>query len=296
MRGKLKIKPIRIEKKSPNVLAAYFDVSAGWEKWFMLRSDAHHDSSGSNRELELRHLELAKERNAHVLDFGDLFDVMQGRYDPRKSYPDMRKEYAQKMILGESYFNVITDDAIEFYKPYKDLWMLQGVGNHEVSVAKNSDVNLLDLFVKGMQKDGGIINKGAYGGWVRFHFTIGGTQREAINLKYFHGSGGGGPVTKGVIQSNRQAVFLPDADIVVGGHIHESWILSMPRERISEMGVVYQDLQYHVRTPTYKNDYGNGSGGWHVERGAPPKPMGCVWLRFFYERKHVNIQLIQDLV
>jgi len=290
-----KTKPIRIEKKSPNVLSNYFEVSAGWEKWFMLRSDAHHDSAGNNRQLELKHLELAKERNAHILDFGDLFDVMQGRYDPRKSYPDMRKEYAQKMILGESYFNVITDEAIEFYRPYRDLWALQAVGNHEVSVAKNSDVNLIDLFVKGMQKDGGIVNKGAYGGWVIFHFTINGTQRETINLKYFHGSGGGGPVTKGVIQSNRQAVFLPDADIVVNGHIHESWVLSMPRERLSDAGIIYQDMQYHVRTATYKNDYGDGSGGWHVERGAPPKPMGCVWLRFWLESRHVRLQLIQDV-
>jgi hypothetical protein len=220
---------------------------------------------------------------------------MQGRYDPRKSYPDMRTEYTKRLQGGESYFNIISDEAIEFYKPYRDLWALQAVGNHETSVSKNSDINLTDLFVSGMQKDGGIVNKGAYGGWVTFHFTIQKTQRETIRLKYFHGAGGGGPVTKGVIQSNRQAVFLPDADIVVNGHIHESWILSMPRERISEGGVIYQDMQTHVRTPTYKDDYGDGSGGWHIERGAPPKPMGCVWLRFYYERGHVRQQFIQDV-
>ena len=146
-----------------------------------------------------------------------------------------------------------------------------------------------------MAKDGGTINTGGYGGWVNFHFTIGKTQRESIRLKYFHGSGGGGPVTKGVNESNRQAVFLPDADIVVGGHIHESWILAMPRERISTGGVIYSDMQYHVRTPTYKDDYGDGYGGWHVERGAPPKPRGCVWLRFWHDRKHVRFELIQDI-
>jgi len=286
---------IRVDKKSKNVLALYFDdVRAGWEQWFLLRSDAHHDSAGCNRALELRHLELAKERGAHILDFGDLFDCMQGRYDPRKSYPDMRKEYADKLSDGESYFNVIVKDAAEFYKPYKHLWLLQGVGNHETSVAKNSDVNLTDLFVDRMS-EGGIINKGAYGGWVQFLFTIQKTQRESRKLKYFHGAGGGGPVTKGVIQSNRQAVFLPDADYVVNGHIHESWVLAMPRERLSEAGVISQDMQYHVRTSTYKDDYGDGSGGWHIERGAPPKPMGCVWLRMWYERSHIREQFIQDV-
>lgn len=261
----------------------------------MLRSDAHHDSSACNRALELRHLELARQRKAYILDFGDIFDVMQGRYDPRKAYPDMRKEYLADLQDGKSYFNIITDDANKFYSPYKDLWMLQGVGNHETTVAKNSDINLIDLFVKGMQKDGGIINKGGYGGWVMFQFLISGTERTSIKLKYFHGAGGGGPVTKGVIQSNRQAVFLPDADIVINGHIHEAWTLALPRERISSHGIISQDLQYHVRTPTYKCDYGQGESGWHVERGAPPKPMGCVWLRIYYERKKINIQLIQDI-
>lgn len=285
----------RIKKTSKNVIETYDDVRLGFEKWYLLRSDAHHDSAGCNRKLELRHLEMARERNANILDFGDLFDCMQGRYDPRKSYPDMRKEYMERMTGGESYFNVITEDAYEFYKPYRDLWMLQAVGNHETSVAKNSDVNLTDLFVSKMHADGGIINKGGYGGWVVFHFVIQKTQRQTLRLKYFHGAGGGGPVTKGVIQSNRQAVFLPDADFVVNGHIHESWVLSMPRERISDAGVVYQDMQYHVRTPTYKDDYGDGAGGWHIERGAPPKPMGCVWMRQYYDRGLVRVQFIQDV-
>ncbi len=288
---------IEIEKKSHNVLDVNFnDVKAGWEKWFLLRSDAHHDSRDCDRELELEHLELAKERGAHVLDFGDLFDAMQGRYDPRRSYPEMREDYADAMISEKaSYLDLIVKDAGKFYQPYKNLWLLQGYGNHETSIQRHVDTNLIERFAYEMRKDGGIINTGGYGGWVVFHFTIARTQRESIRLKYFHGSGGGGPVTKGVIQSNRQAVYLPDADIVVGGHIHESWILPIPRERISNGGIIGTDLQYHVRTTTYKNDYMDGSGNWHVEGGKPPKPRGCVWLRFYLDRKHIRMQLIQDV-
>ena len=33
--------------------------------------------------------------------------------------------------------------------------------------------------------------------------------------------------------------------------------------------------------PTYKEEYIDGYGGWHVERGAAPKPIGAVWLRLF---------------
>jgi hypothetical protein len=150
--------------------------------------------------------------------------------------------------------------------------------------------------VYGLNSEAGTqINTGEYGGWIQFFFTMQKTQRESRRLKYFHGSGGGGPVTKGVIQSNRQAVFLPDADYVVNGHIHESWVLALPRERIGQSGMITKDTQYHVRTATYKDEYGDGSGGWAVQKGMPPKPLGAVWMRMFYENSHIRTEFTQDI-
>jgi len=54
-------------------------------------------------------------------------------------------------------------------------------------------------------------------------------------------------------------------------------------------------LQYHVRLPGYKNDYGDGYGGWHIERGGPPKPNGCVFLRFYRESRIIKINLIPEV-
>lgn len=292
------IQQMQIEKNSVNVLTVKFDnVREGWEKWFLLSSDRHHDSGDCNRELEVEHLELAEKRNAHVLDFGDLFDAMQGKYDPRRSYPEMRDEYVKRMKNEQlGYLDVISKDAVDFYTPYAKLFIMIAKGNHETAIDSHNDTDLIDRLVSNLNITAKTqIYKGCYGGWVRFNFVIGKTQCESVNLKYFHGSGGGGPVTKGTIQSNRQAVFLPDAQIIVNGHIHESWLLALKRERLSDRGVVSQDLQYHVRTGTYKDDYKDGSGGWHVERGAPPKPMGAVWLRFYYDRRHVRTELIQDI-
>lgn len=284
------------KKISRNVLAVHLNVSGeGWEKWFMLRSDVHHDSASNARQLQKKHLERARELKAEILDFGDLFDAMQGRYDKRKSYPDMRKEYLHGLVDGKDYLNLIVDDAVDFYSKYADLYLLQGIGNHEDSISKHADVNLIDLFVKGLQDKGGIIQKGGYSGWVQFFFTINKTQRQSVNLHYTHGYGGGGPVTRDVIQSNRQAVYLPDADIVLAGHTHDNWVLPISRHRISSAGVLYQDLQYHVRTPGYKNDYGDGYGGWHVQRGGPPKPNGCVFLRFYRESGVIKINLIPEV-
>jgi len=36
-----------------------------------------------------------------------------------------------------------------------------------------------------------------------------------------------------------------------------------------------------VKLPTYKDEYGKGEGGWHIETGKPPKPLGAYWLRMF---------------
>ena len=102
--------------------------------------------------------------------------------------------------------------------------------------------------------------------------------RTSLRVKYFHGAGGEAPVTRGVIQTARQAVYLPDANVVLNGHNHQQYIIPIARERLSNKGVHYSDIQHHVRIPGYKQDYGDGSKGWNVERGGVPKPIGAVWM------------------
>lgn len=289
---------MKTEKLGRNVLkVAFDDIRLGWEHWFLLTSDRHHDSRHTDLALAKEHLEAVKEKDGHVLDFGDFFDAMQGRYDPRRSYPDMQSRFLDAMQTdGVGYLDAIVGDAINFYGPYADRFLMISKGNHESAIATHNDVDLTNRLVYGLNSAAGTqIHTGLYGGWVRFLFEIQGSQRESVNLKYFHGAGGAAPVTKGTIQTNRQAVFLPDADIVVNGHIHEAWILPLKRERLSNGGKVYQDYQYHVRTGTYKDDYGDGGDGWAVEKGISPKPKGAVWLRFYYDHGHVKIKMIQEL-
>lgn len=247
----------------------------------MLVSDRHFDSVDTDRELQRIHLEKAEERNAFIAEFGDTFDAMQGRFDPRRDYDTLRPEYKKN-----DYLDAITVDAAKFLGPYAKRFLVFGRGNHESSVLKNTNTDLISNLVHRLNSEhGGNIQAGGYGGWILFSFKIGGTQRERVKLKYHHGSGGGGPVTRGVIQTNRQAVYLPDADIVVNGHTHDEWYVPIARERISEQGVPYSDIQHHIRLSTYKDEYGDGSKGFHVERWGPPKPKGIAWLRFYCAMK-----------
>jgi hypothetical protein len=292
-----KIKKIRISEKisvihnSRNVCSVYMDVRQGFEQWVLLTSDRHHDSRWCDWDLETEHLEKAKKRNAIILDGGDLFDVMQGKFDPRRSYDDLREEYKSTDMLDK-----IVKDAAKFYGKYAHQFVMIGRGNHDQAILKNNGVDIISNLVYAMNTENDAhIQVGGYGGWVRFMFTMQGTQHQSVNLKYFHGAGGGGPVTRGTIQSNRQAVYLPDADIVWNGHTHDEWVLPIARERLSSQGVVMQDIQWHVRTSTYKNEYHDGAGGWHVETWKPPKPVGVVWIRFYYEQNQVKFEMMQEV-
>lgn len=277
---------------SANVCVVYFDhVSAEWEQWILLSSDRHHDSKWCDRSLEREHLDKVVARKGWVIDVGDWFDVMQGKYDPRRSYKDLRPEYTVADYLDE-----IVKDAAGFYAEYASRFLLIGRGDHDQAVLKNNGVDLISNLVHRLNSEkGGHIQAGGYGGWVHFKFTSNKTMGYSVRLKYYHGSGGGGPVTRGVIQSNRQAVFLPDADIVVNGHTHDSWHVPIARERLSNFSVVGKDIQHHVRTSTYKDDYRQGADGWHVETGKSPRPVGAVWLHFMYDRRGVKMDIIQDV-
>jgi hypothetical protein len=282
-----------IDRKSANVLTVQFkDVADGWEQWLLLSSDRHHDSARCDRDLERAQLEKAKERNALCIDAGDLFDAMQGKFDPRRSYTGLRPEYKVDTYLDE-----IVADAAKFYGPYAKNFILMGRGNHDQGIIKNNGVDLISNLVNRLNTDhAGHVTAGGYGGWVKFLFVIQKTVRSSINLKYFHGAGGGGPVTRGVIQTNRQAVYLPDADIVLNGHTHDGWIMPISRERFNQLGKISQDVSWYIRTPTYADDYGDGSTGWHVERWGAPKPKGCVWVRLYYKNHAINIEPVLDIV
>jgi len=262
----------------------------------LLSGDRHHDNAHTDRALEKRHLDLARERKALVIDVGDLFCAMQGKYDPRSSKSALRDEHKR-----DDYLDALVEEAAKFYGPYADLFAVLGQGNHESSILNRLGTNLTNSLVRelnGINKANGserVVKAGGYGGWIKFQFKIRKTVGQNLNMKYFHDAGGGGPVTRGVIQTNRQAVYLPDADFVLTGHVHEAWVVPITRERLSTQGKISQDIQWHIKVPTYKQEYGDGSGGWHVETGKPPKPLGCCWIRLWLEGSEVRHSVSLDL-
>lgn len=284
----------KVEQTARNVVVVTFpDVNKDWEQWVLLRSDAHHDNVDCNRAMERKHLDKAVERNALIVDAGDVFCAMQGKFDPRSSKEDCRPE-----DQVDAYLDSIVRHAEEDYAPYIKNWLVIGQGNHETNVLKRHGVDLISNLVHGLNVKGANCFKGFYGGYVRFMFKIHKTGSICKNLKYFHGKGGSAPVTKGVIDTARQAEHLPDAHIVLNGHNHNEYILSTARERMTKRSGVGRDLIQFVRTPGYKDEYGDGARGYGVELGGGPKPLGCAWMRFFLRDAHtkeIGVELTSDV-
>lgn len=256
-----------------------------WEFWCLLTTDRHWDNPKSDWEMQRRHLDEAVEFDAPVVDNGDLFCAMQGKYDKRANKASLRPEHQ-----NDRYLDSLVSTAAEFFGPYAKQFAVIGLGNHETAITKRHETDLTERLVANLNaKHGGNVEKGGYGSWVRFLFSDG-QSRFVIKLKRFHGSGGGGVVTKGVIGSNRRAAFISDADIIFTGHVHEDWRLTIMREHLTTGGNVQLRKQLHVCAATYKEEYGDGTGGWHIETGKPPKPIGATWLKFWFNGKKNQIQ------
>lgn len=155
-------------------------------------------------------------------------------------------------------------------------------GNSAIKKRHETDLNERLVSVLN-DRTGSRIQHGGYTGWVRFKWERG-KQRGSVRLWYGHGWGGGGPVTSGTIQSaNRMPMMVEGADIMLSGHVHEAVTVEKCRVYLNDADEVCTKAISTVISPTYKDEYGTGEGGWHIETGKAPKPLGAWWLRFYWD-------------
>jgi hypothetical protein len=179
------------------------------EQWFLLRSDAHQDNPQSRTDLEMKHLKEAEERNAIVLDFGDLFCAMEGKGD-RRGAKNLKPEHTKGC-----YLDALVNTAADKYEPYAHIWALMGQGNHEYSILQHQETDLLERLTAMLQdRTGHKVQAGGFANWVQIRMG----RRVTYKIYAHHGYGGGGPVTQDTIQAQRMASYIEGADCTLSGH------------------------------------------------------------------------------
>jgi hypothetical protein len=256
--------------------------SANWSQEYLLISDAHIDNAHADRQMFDRHMRQCRERGAQWISNGDFLCLMQGSWDFRKDTSACRPEHRDGR-----YLDAVINTTADYISPHADMALLFAPGNHENSVRKRHETDMNERLVEAAKARNTACHAyaGSYANWVRF-LVRGKVRRQifgnSIVMYMHHGYGGGGPVTRGTIQTSRMAVYLPDADIIWTGHTHDEWIMPIQRARLSLHGRPYLDRVLHVRSPGYKDEFSE-QNGWAVEKGMPPKPKGALWLRFWME-------------
>lgn len=251
-------------------------------------SDIHWDNPKCDWDLLKRDLDYCKTNDIPVMVNGDFFCLMQGKGDRRGNKSDIRPEHN-----NSKYLDSIVETAVQFFTPYADILTVIGYGNHETAIIKWQETDILQRFVDLLNyKCGTQIQTGGYGGWIIVRQELGFGSESSFKIKYFHGSGGGGVVTKGALNLTRALEMYEDFDVFSMGHIHENAARNDARDTVNyspKIGYRHEQKQIHMMlTGTYKEEYEDGSKGWHVERGAPVKPTGGRILVFESERIEKN--------
>ena len=261
---------MELKKHSKNVHELHLD---GKEVKIAMLSDLHWDNPKCNWDLLKKHLDYCLAENIPVMVNGDFFCLMQGRGDKRGNKSDIRPEHN-----NAKYLDSIVETAVEWFSPYAHILTVIGYGNHETSIIKYQETDILQRFVDLLNyKNQSNVMTGGYGGWLIVK-QLYNQKHISYKIKYFHGSGGGGVVTKGALNLTRALEMYENFDIFTMGHIHENSARHDVRDTIthySSSTYKLEQKELHLMiTGTYKEEYGDGSKGWHIERGAPIKPIG----------------------
>jgi hypothetical protein len=270
--------PWTVQKLTKSVAKIIIDASEVRSGRILLQSDEHFDNTHCVRELLLKHHDEAIIHGAPIIKVGDTFCAMQGKWDRRSDQSQLRPEHRVN-----NYLDSLVGTAGEFYGPFARQIAVITPGNHESSIAKHHQTDLTARLIDELNsKYGGSVVGLTYASFVRVVWRWGGGNASSKTILLNHGFGGGGPVTRGMIDNNRTAVQY-HADVYVSGHIHRRNMDENVILRLSPKDTLETATQWFIRCGTYKTEH-VGMEGYHTEKGRAARPLGGVWLQWDYER------------
>ena len=257
-------------------------------------SDIHLDSIGCKRDILKKHFDEIKEANGLIFIFGDLLDVMGSYGDRRLQREDIDPIFIQH---GRTYLDLVAEYTINFLKPYAKNIALISYGNHEKTINKFHNHDILRSIVWALNLDQGVnIQLGAYSGWV-FLRLKNGQASQIQKIHYHHGFGGNAKRSKGMLDVQIEAMKYPDANILVRGHTHQKWFdPSTARMRVTAKGRIYKDKIKYIQSGSYVDGIGAGKSGWPVEKNFNPTDIGGWFVDFKLKKSNAEQYIISQII
>lgn len=187
--------------------------------------------------------------------------------------------------------NAAIEYAEELFAPVADYVDVIGSGNHDTAVTKYHSLDPVSILIDRLnQRHKTQIAYGGYSGYYRLNARYG-NQNFDFKLRYFHGSGGSAPISKGLIDQARMLQWVSDADVLHLGHKHNRLVDNgILRERLNRNNrVVYEPVMV-VHTASYFEPSPERPG-WAQEKGFAPQAKGGVMLTLrFSASSNRNVQ------
>ena len=241
---------------------------------YLLISDLHIDNPKCKRETLFKDLDAAKAANAPIFIFGDLFCLMQGKYDPRGAKGHLRAEHNV-----HNYMDAVIEDTAHILAPYAHLIAVISDGNHETSILKRLETDPLERLADILrEKYKSSVVHMPYMGFIVFKYECPNKGGAIRTSKWFYSHGHwGGVISKGTQAASRYSAMAPQADIIYSGHTHDRNMVELMRYNVDASGDVKVVPQLYLKGGAYKEEFETG-GGWAVEKLAMPKNIGGWWL------------------
>jgi len=258
-------------------------------------SDIHLDSIGCKRDILKQHFDEIKKANGLIFIFGDLLDVMGSYGDRRLQREDIDPQFIQH---GRTYLDLVCEYTIEFLKPYAQNIALISYGNHEKTINKFHNHDILRSIVWTLNLEDKVnIQLGAYSGWVFFRMHKPSGTGTGCNIHYHHGFGGNAKRSKGMLDVQIEAMKYPDAHILVRGHTHQKWYdPSTARMRVTRNGRIYKDKIKYIQSGSYVDGIGTGRSGWPVEKNFNPTDIGGWFVDFKFTIADSTPKIITQII
>jgi hypothetical protein len=211
--------------------------------------------------------------------------------DPRQS-----KGRIGKNQFSDNYVNDILKMFVDFFEPYAKRILCINFGNHEGSFLKRYGTDI-GAIAAAMLNDrtGSSIVCGDYAGYINLSFYYKGKKNDARSkvIYYTHSSGSVGKRSKGTLAIDILKGQHPDADVVIFGHDHDTFLKPETVERLKRNKNGLEDKQmWFVSAPTTKDEFSGPKRGFHHEKNMGKRTIGVVVLKFLLKTNHASYDVI----